>query len=97
MDLFLVDLHFTAPIDAVDRLLADHLAWLEKGHAEGRFLAWGPKQPRTGGFILARAESQTALEAQLASDPYVTGGVARSTATGWKPRFAGPGVEGLRP
>lgn len=97
MALFLVEVEFIAPVAAVDVLLADHLAWLERGHLDGWFFAWGPKDPRTGGFIIAKAESRAALDAVVQTDPYLIGGVATSRITGWNPRFAAPQFEGLAP
>lgn len=93
----MIDVQFTAPVAAVDALLPAHLAWLETQTAAGRFLAWGPKAPRTGGLIVARAQTREMLEALVAQDPYVTGGVARSTVIGWNPRFAVPALAGLVP
>lgn len=97
MGLFLIDVHFIAPIEAVDALLPAHLAWLEEQTAAGRFFAWGPKDPRTGGFIVAKADDRAELEALVLDDPYVTGAVAQSMVIGWKPRFAAPDFAGLRP
>lgn len=97
MELFLIDVRFIAPIEEVNALLADHLAWLEEHTAKGMFFAWGPKDPRNGGFILAKAESRSELEALVLEDPYLIGKVATSTVIGWKPRFAAPQFEGLRP
>jgi len=97
MELYLIDVEFTAPIEAVNALLADHLAWLEEHYRQGWFFAWGPKEPRLGGFIIAKAADRSELEQLVLTDPYVTGGVASSTITGWRPRFASPDLQGLRP
>jgi uncharacterized protein YciI len=92
--MFILSLTYTAPIEAVDRLMADHVAWLKQGHDAGSFLGWGRKVPRTGGIILAvggRAE----VEAVAASDPFVTGGVATVEVIEMVPSFLADGLEAL--
>jgi uncharacterized protein YciI/uncharacterized damage-inducible protein DinB len=73
---FVVELTYTAPIEKVDALLQPHRAHLARGYSEGLLLASGPKEPRVGGIILARAASKAELEAFLAEDPFATAGIA---------------------
>lgn len=82
---FVVDLHYTAPLEQVDALLGAHVAFLEKQYAAGHFVISGPKTPRTGGVIIALAESQTQLAGWLAEDPFHQQGVADYTITAFKP------------
>ena len=37
--IFIASLTYTVPIEQVDAVLADHLAWLKAGHEAGHFLA----------------------------------------------------------
>lgn len=90
---FIASLTYTVPIGQVDALLAAHLEWLKAGYASGHFLAWGPKEPRDGGLIFIRAANKSEAQDLAASDPFITGGVAKSEMIEWNPRFVGPGLE----
>ncbi|MFI2203475.1 YciI family protein [Streptomyces sp. NPDC020192] len=73
--MFVLDLTYTAPLDAVDALLPDHVAWLEEQYDKGFFLASGRKEPREGGVILAVAEDRALIDEIVARDPFVVAGV----------------------
>lgn len=91
--IFIASLTYTVPIEQVDAVLADHLAWLKAGHEAGHFLAWGPREPRDGGLIFVKAASRAEAEALLASDPFMLHHLADLTIIQWTPRFVGPGLE----
>ena len=78
--LCVVSLTYAVPLDDVDARMAGHVAWLERGYAEGLFLASGRKVPRTGGVILVRGH-KAEVEALIATDPFVAGGLARADVT----------------
>lgn len=48
-----------------------HRAWIAKGMTDGVFLVAGRLQPEQGGAILAHGESNDALQARVAADPFV--------------------------
>ncbi|KUL48366.1 hypothetical protein ADL22_09675 [Streptomyces sp. NRRL F-4489] len=79
--MFVLELTYTAPLDRVDALLQDHVAWLEKGYAAGHFLASGRKDPRDGGVILAAGLDRAAVEELTAQDPFVLGGTCEYRIT----------------
>lgn len=79
--LFIVDLTYQVPLEAVEPHMQGHMEFIERGYAEGLFLASGRKVPRTGGTILARATSREALEAFLDLDPFKRHAVASFTVT----------------
>ena len=79
--LFVVDLNYLAPLPEVDVYLEGHRAFLRDGYAKNMFLASGPKVPRTGGIILAEANSLADLEAFLNLDPFKANGVADYSIT----------------
>ena len=85
--LFVVDLTYTAPLEEIDRALAEHVAFLNRQYDAGRFLMSGPKSPRTGGVILAKAASKVDLEAIVESDPFRRDGLAEATITAFEPRM----------
>ncbi|PYO67264.1 MAG: hypothetical protein DMD69_10985 [Gemmatimonadetes bacterium] len=83
--MFVVLLHYTKPLDAVDAVRADHLRHLETHAARGVFHAWARRDPAAGGVLLATAPDRAALEAVVANDPYITAGVARAEIVEFKP------------
>ncbi len=91
--IFIASLTYTVPIARIDAVLEAHLAWLKAGHAAGYFIAWGPREPRDGGLIFVKTASRAEAEALLASDPFITEGLADLTITEWIPRYAFPGLE----
>jgi uncharacterized protein YciI len=93
--MFILSLTYTAPLNEVDKHIAPHMAWVAMGYDEGLFLASGRKEPRTGGVILARGE-RAELEALVATDPFVTAGVARYDLTEIVLSRTAPGLDGLK-
>jgi uncharacterized protein YciI len=99
---FLLIVSYTAPLTEIEEVLADHLAFVADHYADGTFLVSGRQNPRAGGFIIARGDDRTAIERIIATDPFVTKGVAtytvlqveptRATAS-WQPALADAGVQ----
>lgn len=87
---FLVDLHYVVPLEAIDALGPSHAAYLERGYAEGVFLLSGRKNPRTGGIIIAYDTSREAIESRVATDPFVTEGGAQVSITEVWPTMSAP-------
>ncbi|MFG2352959.1 YciI family protein [Streptomyces sp. NPDC048521] len=79
--MFLVELTYTAPLDAVDALVPAHVAWLDEQYEKGFFLASGQKSPDDGGVILAVAEDRARIEEIVAGDPFAVAGVCAYRVT----------------
>ncbi|MFF3910689.1 YciI family protein [Streptomyces sp. NPDC001848] len=73
--MFVLELTYTAPLEAVDAALPAHVAWLDEQYAAGVFLASGRKVPREGGIILAVGEDREAVEKLTETDPLVVAGL----------------------
>ncbi|MBL1085991.1 hypothetical protein JK359_29170 [Streptomyces actinomycinicus] len=73
--MFVLELTYTAPLEAVDAVLPDHVVWLEEQYEKGFFLASGRKNPRDGGVILAVAGDRARIEELVAGDPFTVAGV----------------------
>lgn len=93
--MFIVMLEYVRPVEEADAHMDAHRAWLDAHYATGTFLASGPKIPRTGGVICARADSREALDAVLAQDPFHVHGIARFEVMQFMVRTAAPGLEAL--
>lgn len=94
---FLLMPRYIAPLDAVDALLADHVAWLDEHYAAGRFLASGRQVPRRGGVILADLADRATADDLTATDPFVRGGVATYDVVEFVASKVAPGLERLAP
>ncbi|WP_137936831.1 YciI family protein [Chitinivorax sp. B] len=94
--MFVVTLTYLRPIEAVDATLPGHVQYLQRQFADGVFLASGRRVPRTGGVILARADSLTALQAVLADDPFHQLGIARYDVIEFTPTMTAPGLDLLK-
>ncbi len=60
----------------VPPLMEGHNAWIKRGFDDGIFAFVGSLQPPlAGGVILAHGSTQAEIEARVAEDPFVHGGV----------------------
>lgn len=67
---FIVEVTYTASLEAIDEALVEHRAFLQTGYDAGRLLFSGPQNPRTGGVIVGRAASRADFEDFLQHDPF---------------------------
>lgn len=86
--LFLVLLNYLRPLPEVDLLMGDHRAFLSRHYAAGHFLLSGRKAPRTGGVILAKANSIDEVAQWISEDPFHQSGVASYEIIAWEPTMA---------
>ncbi|NVK38153.1 MAG: YciI family protein [Gammaproteobacteria bacterium] len=93
--MFVVSLTYKVDLTEVDKHISDHVAYLEKYYGEGNFIASGRKVPRTGGVILAQAESREKLNAILQEDPFYKADVATYEVTEFVPSKVGQDFESL--
>ena len=94
--MFIVTLTYLKPVEDIDALMPGHVAWLDKGYADGLFVASGRRIPRTGGVILARSGSEAALADYLARDPFAIHGAARFDVVEFSATKTAPGLEPLK-
>ena len=88
MSWFVVSLHYIVPLSAIDGAMKAHVAFLEQQRKAGAFIAWGRKVPRTGGIILACADSRAAIERIMQDDPFVARRLAEVEVTEFLPKPA---------
>lgn len=94
--MFIVTLTYLKPVADVDALMPGHIEWLERGYADGLFVASGRRIPRTGGVILARSGDEQALRDRLARDPFAIHGAARFDIVEFTPTKTSAGLEALK-
>lgn len=74
--MFVVLLKYEEPLEEIDRLMPEHVAFLRRCYRAGVFFASGRQVPREGGVILAVAPNREDLEEILEADPFVREGAA---------------------
>lgn len=75
--MFVIELDYIADLSEIDACMPEHVAWLKRQYAAGRFLVSGRKVPRDGGIILAVGSSREQIEALVKDDPFIRRGLAR--------------------
>jgi len=91
--MFLLSLTYLAPFEEIEPLMAPHMAWVDAHYQSGHFLFSGRKVPRTGGLLLARADSRAAIEAIVAADPFAQAGAVQYDITEFTPTRVSSGAE----
>lgn len=92
-ELCVVLLSYVRPLDEVDAQMAAHVAWLEQGFGQSVFLVAGRRTPRTGGVVVMRG-TREAVERVVATDPFVTSGVATAEVVPFSASFAATELHG---
>jgi len=67
---FIINVTYKAPLTKIDELLTEHRKFLQGGYDKGLLLFSGPRNPRTGGVVAARAESLEFIKSFFNNDPY---------------------------
>ncbi|HTH57102.1 MAG TPA: YciI family protein [Cyclobacteriaceae bacterium] len=77
--MFIINLNYIAPLEKIDAHMTEHVKFLNKYYKQNVFVASGRKVPRTGGIILALADSQDQVESIYKEDPFYIHGLAEFT------------------
>lgn len=94
--MFLITLTYLKPADQIDALLGAHREFLREQYANGTFLMSGRLVPRTGGIILATADSRADIEAVIELDPFNEAGAASYQITEFVPTMTVDALSALR-
>ena len=86
-------LKYIKPIEEVERLTPAHREFLQRYYREGKLIVSGPREPRTGGVILANVANEVEAMKIIVEDPFFTEKVAeyeviRFSPSHHDPRFA---------
>lgn len=68
--MFVISLNYIVPLEELDQYMEAHVKYLKKYYAADMFIMSGRKVPRTGGVIIAQADSKEILEKIIAEDPF---------------------------
>ncbi|HEY8297688.1 MAG TPA: YciI family protein [Candidatus Baltobacteraceae bacterium] len=91
--MYLLLSRYVQPLDAVERFLAEHRAYLDRYYASGLFLVSGPQEPRVGGVIVTADASREDIERVLAEDPFVREGISECEIVEFKATKRAGGFE----
>jgi uncharacterized protein YciI len=79
--MFIINLNYMVPLEELDRHMEAHVKYLKKYYKADVFIMSGRKVPRTGGIIIAQADSKEILEKIIAEDPFHKYTLAEFTIT----------------
>lgn len=91
--MYIVSLNYVKPLEDVEKYLEAHVAFIDKYYGSGNFIASGRKNPRTGGIILCKAESENELNTILSEDPFNVNAIAEYEITEFFPSKFAEGFE----
>ncbi len=94
--MFIVSLTYIADLKEVDKILSEHIKYLEIQYAKGSFIASGRKIPRTGGIILSKLDSLEKLQKVLDKDPFKINNLATYEIQEFIPSMASDGFVNLK-
>jgi uncharacterized protein YciI len=83
--MFIISPTYLKPAEEIDALLAAHREYLREQYDNGMFLMSGRMVPRTGGIIIATADSRADIEAVIELDPFNEAGAASYAITEFVP------------
>lgn len=93
--MFIIDLNYIVPLEELDSHMAEHVKYLNKYYEKNLFIVSGRKVPRTGGVILALANSKDELEKIIQEDPFYKHELAEFTITEFLTSQYHPGLKQL--
>jgi uncharacterized protein YciI len=93
--MFIINLNYIAPLRELDEHMAAHVKYLNKYYKADVFIMSGRKVPRTGGIIIAQADSIEILEKIIAEDPFYQHKLADFEITEFLASQAHQGLKGV--
>ena len=93
--MFVMLLNYIKPLEEVDRVLPDHIPFLQKYFDEGKFICAGRQNPRVGGVIICKAVDRAEAEAIAAEDPFSIEKVAEYNIIEFDSSRCAKGLEAL--
>ncbi|WP_374951853.1 YciI family protein [Mucilaginibacter sp.] len=93
--MFIISLNYIAPLAELDKHMDSHVKYLKKYYKADVFIMSGRKVPRTGGIIIAQADSKEILEKIITEDPFHQHKLAEFTITEFLASQTHPHLKGL--
>jgi uncharacterized protein YciI len=67
---FIVEITYKVPFEELSKIIDEHRAYLDIGYKKKLLLCSGPLNPKTGGIVVARANSLEEIKEYFIGDPY---------------------------
>lgn len=83
---FVVEIIYKVPIETIEELTPSHREYLQTGYQKGLLLVSGPQIPRTGGILIARAETLEEIIEFTQNDPYSKNNAAEYKIIEFQPK-----------
>lgn len=83
--MYLILLTYIRSADEVAAARPAHREYLDRCYAAGKLVCSGPRDPATGGVILARVDTEEEVQRIIADDPFFVDGVATYEAVRFQP------------
>jgi len=83
--MFIINFNFIKPIEEVNSFTKLHREYVSNQYKKGIFIFGGPKDPRSGGIVIANSNSEKELCEILERDPLITQKVAEYSLTKFTP------------
>ncbi len=85
MNIFIIDITYTKPIEVIDKAVAEHRAYLDRFYASNNLIFSGRKNPVTGGVVVGMFTDIKEAENFVASDPFKINNLADYKITEFNP------------
>lgn len=82
---FIVEIKYKVPFGKLSHIVDEHRSFLDSGYKNNFLLCSGPKNPKNGGVVIARANSEEEIRKFFENDPYHTNDVAEHTFIEFSP------------
>lgn len=79
--MFIISLNYIVPLEQIDAHMTEHVKFLNKYYKLNKLIVSGRKVPRTGGIILALAQSREEVDQMMSEDPFCSHRLAEYTVT----------------
>jgi uncharacterized protein YciI len=79
--MFIIDINYIVPLEEIERHIDAHVEYLKKYSEKNVFIIAGRKVPRTGGILIAMADSREKVEKIITEDPFHQFKLAEMTIT----------------
>ncbi|MCC8398942.1 MAG: YciI family protein [Rickettsia endosymbiont of Labidopullus appendiculatus] len=74
--MFIINLTYKTNLAVVEKFLVSHIKFLDNYYSKGYFITSGPKNPRTGGIILANIKEKEQVDSIIKEDPFYINNIA---------------------
>ncbi len=88
----ILTLTYTQPLEEVDKVRPDHLAWIESEIKAGRLLLAGRQESQKGGILITADIDASAADELIAADPYSLAGLVEYERVGFNAGLRAPGL-----